>query len=167
MIFQYLEFCKEQNFDPLSRSTLYRIMDVREASQRKSLQGFDNIASDGASGFESLENIIQELEKIDISKELADTKKRFLREGKRYFKTNYVTHCQEAESTCADHCRNFALSDPIDKHLQKKCSHSHELRKSQRDPRGYKDGYMHSNEYVQQRTTGISIVRQFQRSCAS
>ena len=125
MIFQYLEFCKEQNFDPLSRSTLYRILDVREASQRKSLQGLDNIASDGAAGFESLENIIQELEKIGISKEWADTKKRFLREGKRYFKTNYVTHCQEAESTCADHCRNFALSDPIDKDLQKKCSHSH------------------------------------------
>ena len=93
MIFQYLEFCKEQNFDPLSRSTLYRILDVREASQRKSLQGLDNIASDGAAGFESLENIIQELEKIGISKEWADTKKRFLREGKRYFKTNYVTHC--------------------------------------------------------------------------
>jgi hypothetical protein len=125
MIFQYLEFCKEQNFDPLSRSTLYRILDVREASHRKSLQGFDNIAPDGAAGFESLENIIQELEKIGISKELADTKKRFLREGKRYFKTNYVTHCQDSESTCADHCRNFALSDPIDKDLQKKCSHSH------------------------------------------
>jgi hypothetical protein len=51
MIFQYLEFCKERNFDPLSGSTLYRILDVREASQRKSLQGFDNIASDGAAGF--------------------------------------------------------------------------------------------------------------------
>ncbi|CAB4013655.1 Hypothetical predicted protein [Paramuricea clavata] len=45
MIFKYLEFCKEQNFDPLSRSTLYRILDAREASKRKALQGLDNIAS--------------------------------------------------------------------------------------------------------------------------
>lgn len=69
MIFQYLEFCKEQEVDHLSRSTLYRILDVREASQRKSLRGLDNIASDGASGFESLENIIQELENTGVPKE--------------------------------------------------------------------------------------------------
>ncbi len=125
MIFQYLEFCKEQNFEPLSRSTLYRILDVREASQRKSLQGLDNIASDGAAGFECLENIIQELENIGVPKEWADTKKRLLREAKRYLKTGYVKHCQEAESTCGDHCRKFALSDPLSKDLQEKCSHPH------------------------------------------
>ena len=125
MICQYLEFCKEQNVDHLSRSTLYRILDVREASQRKSLQGLDNIASDGASGFESLENIIQELESIGVPKEWADTKKRALKEGKRYLKTDYVINCQETDNTCADHCGNFALSDPLDKDLQKKRSHCH------------------------------------------
>ena len=125
MIFQYLEFCKEQNFDHLSRPTLNRILDVREALQRKSLQGLDNIASDGASGFESLENIIQELENIGVSKEWADTKKRSLKEGKRHLKTDYVIHCPQTDNTCADHCCNFALSDPLDKDLWKRCSHSH------------------------------------------
>ena len=39
MIAQYIEFCKSENFDPLSRSSLYRVLSVRQASQRKSLSG--------------------------------------------------------------------------------------------------------------------------------
>jgi hypothetical protein len=89
------------------------------------LQGLDNIASDGAAPYESLENIIQELENFGVAKEWADATKKSLREAKRYFKTSYVTHCQEADSTCADHCRMFALSDPLDIDFQENCSHSH------------------------------------------
>ena len=37
MINQYLQFCAEENFEPLSRATLFRILEVREASQQKSL----------------------------------------------------------------------------------------------------------------------------------
>ena len=37
MIEQYLEYCKEQCHEPLSRSTLFKILEVREASQSKSL----------------------------------------------------------------------------------------------------------------------------------
>ena len=51
MVEQYLEYCKEQCHEPLSRSTLFKILEVREASQRKSLQGLDNTAADGAAGF--------------------------------------------------------------------------------------------------------------------
>lgn len=39
MIAQYMEFCQNENFDPLSRSSLYRVLRVRQASQRKSLSG--------------------------------------------------------------------------------------------------------------------------------
>lgn len=39
MIAQYLEFCKSESFDPLSRASLYRVLSVRQASQRKSLSG--------------------------------------------------------------------------------------------------------------------------------
>ena len=39
MISQYMEFCRNENFDPLSRSSLYRVLSVRQASQRKSLSG--------------------------------------------------------------------------------------------------------------------------------
>ena len=36
-------------------------------------------------------------------------------------------HCQENESPCADHCRAFALSDPVDKAFQVECSHQHTM----------------------------------------
>lgn len=39
MISQYLSFCAENGFEPLSRATMFRVLKVREASQRKSLQG--------------------------------------------------------------------------------------------------------------------------------
>lgn len=35
MVKQYQSFCEEENFTPLSRSTLFKILDVREASQRR------------------------------------------------------------------------------------------------------------------------------------
>ena len=34
-------------------------------------------------------------------------------------------NCQPDNSTCADHCRNFALSDPVEPEFQKPCSHQH------------------------------------------
>ena len=55
MINQYLQYCDEERFSPLSTRTLYKILEVREASQRRSLQGLDNIATDGADGFDTLE----------------------------------------------------------------------------------------------------------------
>ena len=39
MIAQYMEFCISKNVDPLSKSSLYRVLKVRQASQRKSLSG--------------------------------------------------------------------------------------------------------------------------------
>ena len=54
MIMQYLQHCKQESFEPASRSTLFRILEVREASQQKSLSGLDNIAAEGVSSFEQL-----------------------------------------------------------------------------------------------------------------
>jgi hypothetical protein len=78
MISQYMHRCKDENFEPLSRATLYRILEVREASQRKSLQGLDNTASDGAAAFDAIEEILQELEKSGIEKEWAENCKNSL-----------------------------------------------------------------------------------------
>ncbi len=39
MIALYMSLCKDKEFEPLSRLTLYRILQVRKSSQRKSLQG--------------------------------------------------------------------------------------------------------------------------------
>ena len=57
MIEQYLEYCKEQCHELLRRSTLFTILEVREASQRKSLQGLDNTAADAAAGFQTIETM--------------------------------------------------------------------------------------------------------------
>ena len=48
MVNQYLMFCKEKN----------RILQVREASQQKSLCGVDDTAADGLAGFERLCKIV-------------------------------------------------------------------------------------------------------------
>ena len=62
MIAQYLAFCEDDGFQPLSRATMYRVLKVREASQCKSLQGLDNISPDGAEGFQRITQIVEELE---------------------------------------------------------------------------------------------------------
>ena len=125
MINQYFEFCKEEQFEPLSRSTLFKILDVWEASQRKSLQDLDNIAADGAAGFQTVARIIDDLEKGGGNKQWCNNVKRRLRDSKQYLKTDYPVHCKPDESTCADHCRRFALSDGCDPDFQVVCTHQH------------------------------------------
>lgn len=42
IIRQYLDYCKEQEFEPASQRSLYRMIEVCSASMQKSLQGLDN-----------------------------------------------------------------------------------------------------------------------------
>ena len=125
MIKQYLEYCKEQCYEPLSRSTMFKILEVRAASQRKSLQGLDNTAADGAAGFQTLEVLIEALEKGGMKKQWCVDVRQKLKDAKRYLKTDFRVNCQPDDSTCADHCRNFALSDPDEPDFQTPCSHMH------------------------------------------
>ena len=62
MIAQYLAFCEDDGFQPLSHATMYRVLKVREASQRKSLQGLDNVSADAVEGFQKITRIVEELE---------------------------------------------------------------------------------------------------------
>ena len=62
MIEQYLEYCKERCHEPLCGSTLFKILDVCEASQSKSFQGSDNMAADGSAGFQTIETLVETLE---------------------------------------------------------------------------------------------------------
>ena len=126
MIEQYLEYCKEQCFEPLSRSTLFKILEVRKASQRQRLQGLDNTAADGAGAFETLARVVEALEKGGIKKEWCQNVCQNLRDAKRYLKTDFRVHCLPRYSTCSDHCRTFALSDPVQPALQQACLHLHQ-----------------------------------------
>ena len=123
MIRQYLQFCEEDHMTPLSRSTLFRILEVREASQQTSLSGLDNTAAEGSAGFERVYKIVEELDQIGLDKRLSEDVERAFHDGKRYFKTEYRNHCQQSESLCPDHCRKYSLSDPMEPELQEQCTH--------------------------------------------
>lgn len=125
MIEQYLSHCSVEGFESLGRSTLFRILKVRESSQRKSLQGLDNISASGADGFDTLHNIVDELEQSGSSQEWCETTRKNLKQGKRYLKTDYRAHCREDNSSCPDHCRRYALSDPQSSHFQASCDQEH------------------------------------------
>ena len=125
MIVQYFRQCHEEGFEPLGRSTLFQILKVRESSQRKSLQGLDNIAASGADGFDILSKIVEDLEQSGSRPDWCQATRKELKEGKRYLKTEYRAHCREEESPCADHCRSYALSDPQNSDFQGSCDHEH------------------------------------------
>jgi hypothetical protein len=125
IIHQYLQFCRENDFVPVSRSTMWRVLEVQEACQRKSLRGLDNTAADGAEGFETLHKIVDELEEFGASSEWCSQAKDKLSKGKLYLKTKYREHCQKHGSECPDHCRSFALSDSTDAKFKKECNHRH------------------------------------------
>ena len=50
-----------------------------------------------------------------------------LNDGKRYLKTEFKVNCSAEQSECADHCRKFALSDPVDPYFDNQSSHSHNM----------------------------------------
>ena len=68
MISQYMQYCEEDHYQPVSRSTLFRILEVREASQRKSLQDLDNTVADGSAGFQTLKRIVDKMEHVGVGK---------------------------------------------------------------------------------------------------
>ena len=126
LISEYQRHCTETEFLPLSRATLFRIVDVREASQLKSLHGLDNTAADGSTAFDSIENILNSLQQA-LSKKISwfEETRKSLRASKKYLKTDCRVHCKETESPCPDQCRKYALSDSENKEFQEMCKHQH------------------------------------------
>lgn len=61
IVTQYQRYCEEEKFVPISRSTVFRIHEVWEASQSKSLSGLDNAASDGVLTISTLEKVVSQL----------------------------------------------------------------------------------------------------------
>ena len=100
MISQYIQFCQEEKFEPLSRTTLFKILEVRQASQRKSLQGLDNTATDGSAGFQKIEMIVDDLEKGGMNRQWCAEVKERLRSRKRHLKTNYRVYRNTEEGLC-------------------------------------------------------------------
>jgi hypothetical protein len=63
IIAAYKQFCKDsdKDFKPLNDTCLFEILSGCSASTRKSLQGLDYFAADGANAFDILRNLCDEL----------------------------------------------------------------------------------------------------------
>ena len=86
---QYTAFCQETEFVPFSKRTMLRVLSECSASVRKSLQGLDNYAAEGARAFDDLAGIVENIStnvELDAKKtEILDA----LKAGKLYLKGEY------------------------------------------------------------------------------
>ena len=93
------------------------------ASQRKSLAGLDNVASEGSDAFDKLISLC----KNHSTGIKSDMVVKALIEGRRYLKGDYHSHCSSNEcDAVADHCLKYALSNPKDSDYDAKCSVQHD-----------------------------------------
>ncbi|CAH3148802.1 unnamed protein product [Porites lobata] len=118
---QYAQYCHETGFKPFSECTMLRVLEECKASVRKSLQGLDYVAADGARAFEDLDNLVRRLGELGLGKEWELQYVELLKGSKLYLKIHV---CSSSE--IAIHCSVFALSDSTSPDLQQQCSHKHE-----------------------------------------
>ena len=82
---QYRQFCSETNFTPFSTSTMLRILSTCTATVRKSLQGLDYFAAEGAKAFDDLTAMVEKLGDRHWVLKCQQS----LKEGKQYLKADY------------------------------------------------------------------------------
>lgn len=87
---QYTTYCQETGFQPMSRSSLCRVLKVCSASMRKSLKGLDYFSADGSKAFDDMEEIVEKLGD-EFGKGHTWSKKQItnLKMAKRYLKSDY------------------------------------------------------------------------------
>lgn len=103
----YLAFCTESEFQPLSMSTLFKVLQSCPASKRTSLKGLDNIAADGAAAYEYLSRMMTDLkshsiEHVEDNQKIEDIVKK-IHTSKVYLKTDFMLYVQ-MDDPCPDHC---------------------------------------------------------------
>ena len=86
---QYLAYCTDSGFNPLSRSTLLRILAVCPASTRKSLQGIDYVTSAGVEAFEDLADVVERLGDAGQGMGWSKNMNTRLQDAKRYLESDY------------------------------------------------------------------------------
>ncbi|KAK2551331.1 hypothetical protein P5673_027724, partial [Acropora cervicornis] len=125
LVDQYLHFCHETGFKPLGKSTLLQVIaESCGASVRKCMQGLDNYLAEGTRAFDDLRLIVNKLSQAGLTNEKVTKLQESLTEAKQYLKGDYKVHVS-MESSIADHCIKFAMSDGNDCHYQARCNHEH------------------------------------------
>ena len=114
----YIETCENTQFQPLSESSLFRILKGIKLSQWKSLSGLDDITASGMNGFEKLKSVTGSFNNHDTSE--------MLEIGKWYLKTRFQLNCK-MKSQPATHSIAHALSDPKNRSLKSTSYLSYEV----------------------------------------
>ena len=71
LVKQYQAYCEETGFTLFSPATMFRVLSACAATVRKSLQGLDYIAADGAKGFEDLYDMVERLKEKGLDRDTA------------------------------------------------------------------------------------------------
>jgi hypothetical protein len=152
IVSQYLAYCQETineiDFKPLNSSSLFSILQKCSASTRKSLAGLDNFSSDGATAFDQLRQLCDEMNTFGkqyllisdvcivnnffrcfcfsgVPPENIFFLKQALQDGRNFLKLDFKTHISTT-SRVADHCSTFGLSDATRLSWRNKCDHEHD-----------------------------------------
>jgi hypothetical protein len=121
-IFQlYKQHCHQTSYsEPLSRSTVLRLLDICKMRSKKTMCGLDSFVVDGNAGFDTLQRLIKELvTNCTEEKNLLQ----LVVLSRNYLKVEHRQHVAQDDSACATHCRIFALSQPMDRHFKATCNH--------------------------------------------
>lgn len=86
---QYKQYCSETNFSPFSERTMTRILSECSASVRKSLQGLDYFAAEGARAFNDLSAVLEQTLENGARKERVQGLQEALKAGKLYLKSDF------------------------------------------------------------------------------
>ena len=124
IIQQYENYCAATDFQPLSKSTLHKIVSACAASQLKSLEGLDYITNDGAKAFDTLKQVADTLANNGADVGSVKDMTMDIKSSKRYLKGDYRVHVA-SESSCPDHCIVYALNDTTSSQFKGQCTHNH------------------------------------------
>lgn len=86
---QYHQYCSEVGFKPFSERTMLRVLSECSASVRKSLQGLDYFAADGAQAFDTLISVVHQLSEFGADNSWETTTIDSLKTAKMYLKGDY------------------------------------------------------------------------------
>ena len=86
---QYSQYCTETGFKPFSERTMLRVLSECSASVRKSLQGLDYFASEGAQAFDDLVKLVREISKHGKENDWETKTLEVLMAAKLYLKGDY------------------------------------------------------------------------------
>ena len=91
IIKQYQSYCVETRFSSLlSRSSLFKILDVCSASTRTSLQGFDYFTAEGGKAFDDVAAVVEKLGDVyGLGLRRSKEHIKNVKEAKRYLKGDY------------------------------------------------------------------------------